>query len=389
MTTVADQLELADTMQRHARAMQYVRRGVCLLNAGAFEEAAHEFQMAERLGCTNTPLPSFLAACYAARERYGDAAAQLKKTGRDHPAQVAVQIRLAHVLHEDGRCDEAISTLRDCIASHPESTELHYQLGTLLTEQNDYEEAELRFTQVLNLDRQHTEAYVSLGLCCGVRQAPDEALRHLRQAQSRRPRDARIGKLVALAAKAAGDAGYKVGICATMPDDEIAGDPRGVEELAGVIENDPEFIDAILSLPVDRVHEQLFAVVLKTIQVALERQPEHAELHYHCGRVLARLGRRDDAIDANEKAVAIDPKCAKALVELGRLYQETDRHANAAERLEQAIDAGAAYADVYFMLGNLYRDRGDRERARAAYVGALQINKRYGDAQEALDALSG
>jgi len=300
-----------------------------------------------------------------------------------------MHIRLAHVLHEDGRCDEAVSVLRDCIARSPENAELHYQLGTLLTDRDDYEEAELRFVQAVNLDRQHTEAYVCLGLCCGVRQAPDEALRHLRRAQARRPRDARIGKLVALAAKAASDAGYKVGICATMPDDEIAGDPQGVEALAGVIENDPEFIGAILSIPVDRVHEQLFALMLKTIQVALERQPEHAELHYHCGRVLARLGRRDDAIHANEKAVAIDPKCVNALVELGRLYQETDRYADAADRLEQAIDAGAAYADVYFMLGNLYRDRGDCEQARKAYVGALRINKQYGDAKKALDALSG
>jgi len=133
--------------------MQYVRRGICLLNAGSFEKAAHEFQTAERLGCTSTPLPSLLTACYAAQKQYGKAAAQLKRSSRDHPEQVAMHIRLAHVLHEDGRCDEAVSVLRDCIARSPENAELHYQLGTLLTDRDDYEEAELRFVQAVNLDR--------------------------------------------------------------------------------------------------------------------------------------------------------------------------------------------------------------------------------------------
>ena len=172
-----------------------------------------------------------------------------------------------------------------------------------------------------------------------------------------------------------------------MPDDEPEQDTLGMEELSRVIEENADFVDAFLSIRLDDVQEGLFAVLLGTIRVALERQPEHAELHFHCGRVLDKLGRRADAIDANEEAVRLNPRFTRALIELAKLYQATDRRIDAATRLEQAVAQGAEYADVYFMLGNLYRDRGDFEQARGAYGNALRINSEYVAAQEALATL--
>ena len=387
VATATDPNSLLDALQRHARATREVRRGICLLNAGAYNQAADAFMSATRLGSAEVSLPSLLAACHAGLGHHGDAATQFALASEGQPHQVATRIRMAHALHAAGKRAQAIDTLRESIADNSEVAELHFQLGTLLTEQEDHEEAELRFTQAVNLDPQHTEALVSLALCCGVRQAPDEALKHLQKAQTRRPRDARIGMLLAYAAKAAGECGFKVGICAAMPDSEATEDRHGMEELSGVIEREPDFVDALLSLPVEIVDERLYATLLATIQLALERQPEHAELHFHCGQVLERLGRRSDAIDANERAVAINPRFTRALIELGRLYQDTDRHIDATARLEQAIEAGAAYADVYYMLGNVYRDRGQLDRAREAYVGALRINGDYGNAKRALEAL--
>ncbi len=172
-----------------------------------------------------------------------------------------------------------------------------------------------------------------------------------------------------------------------MPDDGLEQDKLGMAELSRVIEEDADFVDAFLSIRLDDVLERLFAVLLGTIRVALERQPEHAELHFHCGRVLDKLGRRADAIDANEEAVRLNPRFTRALIELAKLYQATDRRIDAATRLEQAVAAGAEYADVYLMLGNLYRDRGDFEQARGAYGIALSINNEYVAAQVALATL--
>ena len=172
-----------------------------------------------------------------------------------------------------------------------------------------------------------------------------------------------------------------------MPDAHPEPDYAGIEELSHVIGAEPDFVDAFLSIPTGKVDEKVFAMLLETLHTALERQPEHAELHYHCGRVLTRLGHDDAAIDQNERAVSIDPKFTRALIELGKLYSRTDRTADATTRLERAVAAGAEYADVFYLLGNLYRDQGQIGQARTAYRRALKINERYEEAKTALEAL--
>lgn len=385
--------ELLHILKNHYASLNQIRRGVCLLNAGRHAAAEAAFRSAIRHGCTDLSLSSYLAASLIGQRKPKAAALEFAQTleharGLERPPDDGTRrIRQALSLWSAGDREEAIEVLRKAIRSSPDCAELHFQLGTMLTSWERYEEAELRFTQVLNIDRDHTEALVSLSLCCAVRHAPGEALPHLQRAQARRPHDARIGLLLARAAKAVGQQGFSVRTRAEMPDDDVVDDERGIEELSRVIESEPDFVDAFLMIPVAEVDERVFAVLLKTLERALERQPEHAELHFHCGRVLGRLGRPQDAIDQNERAVALNPGYTRALIELAELYRKTDRNADATTRLERAIAAGAEYADVYYLLGNLYRDQGQVGRARSAYRQALILNERYEAALQALEAL--
>ncbi len=389
--------ELLRLLKGRFEAENRVRRGVCLLNAGQYAEAEAEFKRAADSGLVDQSLPGYLAASLLGQGKHGGAVEQFahlvdQAAGARFPpaadrTSVATRIRHALALAAGGDRDQAIQSLREGIRLDPECAELHFQLGTLLASSEDYEEAELRFTQALNIDRDHTDALVSLALCCGVRRSPAEALAHLQRAQALSPHDARIGLLLAQAAKAVQQQGVSCRVQARLPDSDPVDDRRGIDELSRVIETDPDFVDAFLSIPVGRVDETIFAMLLKTLEAALERQPEQVELHYHCGRVLQRLGRRQDAINRNERAVQIDPTFTRPLIELARLYQQTDRRADATTRLEQAIAAGAEYADVYYLLGNLCREQGQVGRARSAYRRALLLNDRYEAASKALEAL--
>lgn len=378
--------ELLTLLKARYEAADQVRRGVCLLNAGRYHQAEMAFKQAMDRGCVDRSLPAYLAACLLGEGKPDAAAGLFAEAVAQNETEASARIRHALTLWYSGNSEAAIQSLRDGIRQNPECAELHLQLGMLLTSQEKYEEAELRFTQAVNIDRGHTEALVSLSLCCGIRNAPDEAVLHLQRAQARRPHDARIGLLLAQAAQAARQQGCYIRLRADMPHDPDH-DDRGIEELSRVIEADPDFVDAFLALPTERADERIFVILLKTLKAALGRHPEHAELHYHCGRVLSRLGRNRDAINENERAVEIDPTFTRALIELGKLYHQTDRSADATTRLERAIAAGAEYADVYYLLGNLYRDQGQVTRARSAYRRALLINDRYEAAMEALEAL--
>jgi len=384
----AKPVDWVDRIRARYIAAAAIRRGVCLLNAGQFTESESAFREAERLGATDQSLPAFIAACLLGRgDRNGAVEKFAQQTSQDSPSTAAF-IRHALSLAAAGRPEDGIKMLRSAIQTDPENAELHFQLGTLLASLERYEEAELRFTQTLNIEPAHSEAAVNLAMCCGVRAAPLEAVQLLQRAQALRPFDARIGLLFAQASRAVRQQGLSVRVSAVMPTDSEIDDSRGIEELSHVVEAEPDFVDAFLTKFDAGADREVFAVLAQTLQAALERQPEQSELHYHCGRVLDRLGLREDAIEANERAVALDPRFTKALIELAKLYKATDRAADATNRLEQAIRAGAEYADVYYLLGQLHRDQGRLEQAETAFRKALSINVRYEDARQALAALA-
>ena len=90
-------------------------------------------------------------------------------------------------------------------------------------------------------------------------------------------------------------------------------------------------------------------------------------------KVLAgdRAGARDDF----QAALARDPRCAAALVNLGNLAQEAGETEEALGRYEAAITADADYAPAHHNLGVLYRaigriDDSVRELRKAASLEA-------------------
>jgi Flp pilus assembly protein TadD len=258
----------------------------------------------------------------------------------------------------------------------------------MLAALDENEEAELRFVQTLAIEKDHPHALAALGLSRAAQGDVAEALKHLRRAQRLRPADARIAFYLAQAATTATAAGIDVGLCIEMPPIECAEQAAAIDHLAATIEQEPEFVDAFLTLEPSEVDESVLGLLAQTLAKATERNPQHAALHYLQGRVLERLGRAQEAITAAERAVDIDPRHVQALILLAHLYRQTDRFADARRRLEETVMLGAEYADTYYLLGNLYRDDGQLQRARWAYEQALRLNRRYTAAQQALAALA-
>ena len=378
---------MAARVAARLRAADDTRRGICLMNAGRFDEAiAVLARVLNQIGATPV-LSSCLGALQAEQGELAAACDLFAQTSQTPEFTEASQIRESWATWNDARHAQAMEQLRAAILDDPNSAELHYQLGVMLAASDELEEAELRFTQAISIDRNHSEALVQIALCLGARHALTDAVRHLQRAQNARPHDPRIAFLMAQAAKALHEQGRIVQVRGTVASDSETGHDPIVAEMLQLVEADPDFIDALLALPTDLVDEGVFSTLLRTVQSAVTRKPGHADLHFQCGRVLARLGRNKDAISENEQAVALDPKCVRALIELGKLYRGAARHADATERLEQAVRAGAEYADVYYLLGSLYKDQGRVTKARSAFRHALTLNSRYEAAKTALAAM--
>jgi serine/threonine-protein kinase len=106
-------------------------------------------------------------------------------------------------------------------------------------------------------------------------------------------------------------------------------------------------------------------------QRALLINPNRAEVHHWYSRLLAALGRADEAVLHARRAVELSPLDAEAIAHLGWLHLYARRYAEARESLQRALQADSSLASTRSLLGLLAEAQGDYELAESHYRGAL------------------
>ncbi len=94
------------------------------------------------------------------------------------------------------------------------------------------------------------------------------------------------------------------------------------------------------------------------------------------------------AVEAYEKVLELNPQAAGALVNLGTIHYRMRAFAEAERYYTRAIAADPAYPLAQFNLGNLYDEQGRLEEAVEHYREALHLNPNYADAHFNLALLS-
>ena len=96
----------------------------------------------------------------------------------------------------------------------------------------------------------------------------------------------------------------------------------------------------------------------------------------------------EQAVEAYEKVLELNPEAAGALVNLGTIYYRQRRFAEAETYYRDAIEADPNYPLAQFNLGNLYDEQGRLDDAFRHYRKALELNPSYADAHFNLALLS-
>lgn len=369
---------LPATLAKFYLAQSHIHVGIAALRIQDHATASRHFLAARRINPDAKGLPEYLAACHAGCGRFDLAAAEMERGLDAGSRERTLPIRLAHAFVKDGQVDRAVETLTEAIRTQPHRADLPYQLGVILAASDRHAEAETVLRAAARLAPADAAIRLQWGLVLATTGDTVGSLRELSAAQKLRPRDAYAGWLLTLASQAA-----RVAVePATLSRQEL--DDNGLDALGEVAAADPEFVEAFLLLPASDVDGSVFGMLAATLERALARHPEYADLHYHCSRVYARLGRTDEAITSAQRATSINPRYVQALIQLGRLYAQTNRSVAAIERLQAAIASGGDYPDVHYLMGELYRQRGQRVEARERYERALELNANFGAARKAL-----
>ncbi|HOW71880.1 MAG TPA: tetratricopeptide repeat protein [Phycisphaerae bacterium] len=361
--------------------------GVRLFETQKYQDATNHFQNAAGVNSNGGGIARFLVNCYVADGRYDMAVRELESMLGQDPGNAGLRIRLALAQYKQGSPLAALSTIREGIARQPDHAELQYQLGIMLAGEDEFAEAERCFEMTIACEPTHAGAYERLAQICAVTGRSDRALEYLEQAHALDPWNARIAFQLSVLGQGEVIGGRRERIAWRLPTAPGAAEPGEIDRLSELLASEPDFVSAFLALPESEVDEEVFSTLAATLERALENHPEYADLHFHCGAVYRRLGRRVDAIEHTEQAVEINPGYVNALIQLAELYSQTDQWAMGIERLEQAIEKGADYPDVHCLIGRLYQTGGQTGRARLAFERALSLNQNYRTAKEALASL--
>jgi tetratricopeptide (TPR) repeat protein len=358
---------------RHATAHHLL--GVVLLQSQKPEDALPHLREAARLNPQDVAILGTLGAAQVELGRFDDALATLRQAIRLQPNRLDSHFNLGVALRGLGRGAEAADAYRHGLALQPRDAEAHYALGVIQAEIGRLDDAAASFRRAIEIRRDYPEAEANLARALrdlsqgdpeavsrGARaQGMQEATRSLAEIQDElrhEPQSPALNRKLGLAFAALGRMGDAVvalkKAAAVAPQDaaihvDLAGvlvELRRYKEAeaaaAKALALDPDRVEAHLHLGAALQGQDRLEDAAGQFLTASESAPDRPEVHVALAGALTELGLVEEAMQACDKALAIDPGLAAARYRRGRLLLATGAHAAGFADLEYRFAADPA-----------------------------------------------
>ena len=135
----------------------------------------------------------------------------------------------------------------------------------------------------------------------------------------------------------------------------------------------PDFIEAHYNLGNVLQELKQFERAATSYRCVLKKKPDFAEAHFQLGNVLQNLNQLDDTVTHYRHALELKPDYAEAYCNLGNAYRRMSQIDNAIANYCQALKIKPDFAEAHYNLGATLRDLRQFENAVASYRLALKI----------------
>ena len=119
-------------------------------------------------------------------------------------------------------------------------------------------------------------------------------------------------------------------------------------------------------------------------QTAVALSPQDADAYFNLGNTLKELGRLDEALASYTQAIALKPDFAQAHYNLGNTFKELGRLDEALASYNQAIALKPDFAEAHYNLGNTLQELKRFDEALASYNQAIALKPDYAEAHSNL-----
>jgi protein O-GlcNAc transferase len=293
-------------LQLPPEAAQWVNQGIGEYRQGRYHDAAGSFAKARNLVPADPRVSNLLGTALLQAKTYTPAREEFQRMLALKPEALEPRLGLARIAIRVGNYEEATRYFREVLARDPKNPQSLYNLGLIRYRGGDYTEARDLLGRLLQQMPDHREAHYTLGLTYmrlgDDARAEEELQRTITLAPDNSQAHFNLAKVYLRSGKkAAAEKEQKV--FERLWDRQAA--DRNAEGTARDLFLAGDFPGAL------REYDRL-----------LEISPQNGR--YELGRALCclKMGRKDEALAALEKAVVLDPKLPDAHYHLAVLYQE-------------------------------------------------------------------
>src|SRR2546425_732973 len=287
---------------------------------GDYAEAQNAYEQALQIDPEQSRATANLATCYLKNRIVKRAEVLLQGFLGRHPDDAGARLVLARVLARQGELGPAADSLREVLRTHPDVVMAHYNLGLIAYRSRLYDEAEAHLKQSARLKPDLPDAHYTLGLTYLALNRYPEAIASLERTVRVDPKH--VGARFNLANAYARAGRMKEAERQQAVYAELSGRSKSQQEKEAQIK-------ASSVKAIQYMLDKKYPEALAEYQELAKRYPDYAPTYNQIGQLQIRLGRRDEAFQALQRAIELDPK-------LG---------------------------DPHYLLSGLYRERGDQQAA--------------------------
>ena len=308
----------------------YLLRAVADIDRKQFVSAEDYIKRSVEKSPDNAPAYVQLGNLRVAQNRTADAQAAFQKALDQDPNSSEALGGVLNVYLTQKQPDKAVSIANAQLAKYPKNVGFHIILGRLLFEQkDDAAGAESEFKRAVDLDKNNTEALLSLGLVQNAQGKTDQALATYVDAAKNNPREIRFYLLAGGIYEHNQDwdkaKQMYQRVLELQPDNPLASN-----DLAYVMLQQGGNVDVALAMAqtarrqlpdnansADTLgwayyHKGVYSSAIGLFKEAVKKEPDNATYNYHLGLAYARNGQASQARQQLDRVLKIKPDYSEA-----------------------------------------------------------------------------
>lgn len=302
---------------------------------------------------------------------------------------IASQVQRALKLHQENQLDEAETIYRQVLDVRPDQDEALHLMGFLFHQRGQQEEAAKWISQAIAINAKQPLYLSNLGIVLAGMGRQKEAITQYRKALEVQPDFynalCNLGNaLLEIGEQEEGIAQYRKALEA-QPDlhaghnnlgNALQGVKRWDEAILSykkAIEVKPDYVEAYNNMGFAFQAQEKFEEAIACCQKALEIRPNYDAAYSNIGNALLAIGKIEEGIASYYKALELNPNSQEACNNLGNALLGQGKLKEAVIYYRKALEIEPNLYDAYSNLGNALQELDNLDEAIVCYRKALEL----------------